>query len=728
MESKYIAHKTDEMVQTVKEHSCNTSDLCKQYSIEALKDLIAQIGLLHDIGKYQRGFQRRIAGDNIRIEHAICGAIEAQKLLKSPPSRLMCGYCIAGHHTGIPDGGNFSDSENMATLQGRLKRTTENYEEYCKELKIEDVDETKLIGLLQNGSRTKAEIIDKFAFFTRYAFSCLTDADSIDTAKFFTNDTGNGLKADYKKCLDDVNQLFSSFKPQTELQKARSRIQEQIYFNSKENADIYCINMPTGSGKTLCSIKIALEKAIDEHKKRIIYVIPYNSIIDQTAEVFENLFGKHAQILRHQSTFSYEENYSEDYAEKANKAMENWDSETIIVTTSVQFFESIYKNKRVNLRKMHNMQDSIIVFDEVHLLPVEYMQPCLQAISYITRYLRSEVIFLSGTMPEFSKMFLKYSDEATKIVLPVKDKGDFKFFDKCKYENIKDVTLENIVEKASSCPSSLIIVNSKSTARQVYSMLPGKKYHLSTYMTAYDRQKTITEIKKELQLLEIEFTTEEVPPDRRVQIVSTSLIEAGVDLDLHAVFREITGLDSILQSGGRCNREGKRQNGTVYIFSLEENKSKEKDIKTSITESMIEEYTDISAEECVVDFYNRIYEVNEDFITQNTISKLCNGFNDIPFATYAENFNIIDSDTVSIVVPQDEYSQNLIDLIEENEHVHKISSKLQLYTCSISKKEFKELESSGVIAISDCGVIYLTNNDYYNNEIGILFEEQDYFL
>ena len=154
--------------------------------------------------------------------------------------------------------------------------------------------------------------------------------------------------------------------------------------------------MPTGSGKTLCSVKFALERAVRKEKKRIIYVIPYNSIIDQTADVLESLFGKEAQILRHQSTFFYDgDDYDEDYRQAAKCASENWDA-PLIITTAVQFFESIYANKRGKLRKLHHMADSILVFDEAHLMPVEYLQPCLRAIAYITRYLNSEAVFQIG--------------------------------------------------------------------------------------------------------------------------------------------------------------------------------------------------------------------------------------------------------------------------------------------------------------------------------------------
>ena len=732
MFTTYIAHKTENELQTVKEHSVKTGEFCKLFAIEPLKNITGQIGLFHDLGKYQDSFQKRINGKDIKVEHSTCGALEFSKLAKYPPTKLIADYCIVGHHTGLPDGGTLVDTEDMPTLQGRLKRKVEPYNAYKSELGNYNFDEGRFIELLTSDeTETKEELIDKFAFFTRYVFSCLTDADSMDTSNFYNGENCNKLKSDYEKCLKDVNHIFDGFSCVTPLQKSRNDLQKQVYENVEKPADVYCINMPTGSGKTLCSIKVALKKAIEENKKRIIYVIPYNSIIDQTIDVFERAFGSHAQILRHQSSFSYDDDdsYSEDYSKVARLTMENWDGETIIVTTAVQFFESIYKNKRRNLRKMHNMQDSIIIFDEVHLLPIEFLQPCLQAIAYITRYLNSTALFLSATMPDFEKLFRKYSLKNIKTITPIDINYDFSNFKKCSYFNIGENSLSEIIEKASCNPSSLIIVNQKKTARQIFDLCSGKKYHLSTYMTAIDRQNMISEIKKELDLLERDYPDmKNVPEDRKILIVSTSLIEAGVDLDVYTVFRELTSLDSILQSGGRCNREGKRKNGSVYIFSLQEDKYRKKNIKTVITESLINKYEDISDRECIDEFFEKIYTLSDEEIQKHSMSKLCCRLDDIPFATYAKSFNLINSDRISIVIPEDDYSKNLISRVETGEYTEGLNRKLQKYTCSVSQGEFEELLKQNVLAYSEYGFYYLCNDEYYKKFIGILFEAVDYFI
>ena len=346
----------------------------------------------------------------------------------------MMQYCIAGHHTGIPNGGFGNDEDN--SLKGRMNRTFEDYDAYKQELELPELDIRKWQQFLAADCGRNADwLIDKFTFLTRYLFSCLVDADSEDTARFCGDGTlPEDLKTNFQSCLEKVNRKLQSFQAETELQKARALLQKQVFDKTGEKAEIYLMNMPTGSGKTLCSVKFALEKAIAEKKKRIIYVISFLSIIDQSVEMFENLFGKDAQILRHQSTFSYDdaEDFSEYYSISAKHATENWSAD-FIVTTMVQFLGSLYSNRRGKLRKVHNMADAVLIFDEAHLMPVEYLQPCLQGIAFLTRYLNSSAVFLTATMPDFPSLIQTYALENSKIVNLVTDTSDFENFKKCKF-------------------------------------------------------------------------------------------------------------------------------------------------------------------------------------------------------------------------------------------------------------------------------------------------------
>lgn len=729
MEKLYKAHINEDTnaIQTVKEHSENTACYCRQFSIPPLKDFLYITGLLHDVGKYQDSFQRRIDGSNIRIEHSTCGALVADKMYSGAVS-LMMEYCIAGHHSGIPDGGFINnDTSDMSTLSGRMKREFEDFFAYEKELEIPQIDQNHFLEFLsQDCNRNICQLIDKFAFLTRYVFSCLTDADSLDTATFCRNLSVESLKTDFEKCLKKVVANFSSFECKTQLQKNRSILQKQVFDKESTDAEIYLMNMPTGSGKTLCSVKFALERALRGKKKRIIYIIPYNSIIDQTADVFGVLFGNDAEILRHQSTYSYDDSsIDEDYRQVIKTASENWNAE-FIITTAVQFFESVYSNKRSKLRKLHNMADSILVFDEAHLMPQKYLQPCLQAITYITRYLGSEAVFLTATMPDFSKLIKKYALQNSKVVNLVDDTVLFSSFYKCQYNFLDSIAEEDVLKNAFQYPSSLVIVNTRATAARLYKSAKGRKYHLSTYMTPYDRKKVLDTIKDELSSLERDYQDMScVPEERRIFVVSTSLIEAGVDLDLYTVFRELTGLDSILQAGGRCNREGKRKKGDVFIFSLEE-KNISKDARANITKGLLQKYSDISCPESIKEYYDKLFFLNEDNINGNAISSKCKDIRSIPFKEYAENFEIIDSKTVSVVVERDEKSKQIIEKLKYAglENIRK----LQQYSCSVYQKELEDLISQNVIDDFGTGIWCLTNKDYYDENIGITFQAKDYFL
>lgn len=732
--NKYIAHKNEisGATQTVKEHCENTADLCRNFSVPELKDLAYVVGLLHDVGKFQASFVERIHGANIKVEHSTCGALAAKEKYAVPmPMALMMEYCIAGHHSGIPDGGFPNDDADKATLCGRLKRDYEDFGEYKNELALPELNGLEWMKYLFRDCDNKMEnVIDKFAFLTRYVFSCLVDADSIDTADFCKErELPRKLNADFSSCLQNVDDKLRSFVCKTELQKARAVLQNQVFQNMNQDAEIYLLHMPTGSGKTLASVKIALERTLAKGKRRIIYIIPYNSIIEQTADVFEEMFGDNLEILRHQSTFSYEdeENGSEDYREAAKTAAENWDA-PFIITTAVQFFESVYANKRGKLRKMHNMSDSILIFDEAHLMPQDYLQPCLQAVSYITRYLHSEAVFLTATMPDFEKLIKEYALPDSKIVKLIKDTSMFTKFQKCRYSYIGEVSSSELLSKCCEYPSSLIVVNKKATARELYQECGGKKYHLSTYMTSYDRKRILKEIRQELKQLEADYPEyKDVPEDRRITIISTSLIEAGVDLDVYTVFRERTGLDSILQAGGRCNREGKRKTADVFVFDLaEETRQAALDEKANLTKGLLKKYDDVSDVKCIEEYYSRLYFMKADDIQKNTMHQVCTDLASIPFKEYAEKFELIDSRQVSLVVPRDAQSEQLVEMMKYTKAGN--ARKLQNYTCSVRQKELEDLIRQHAADNYGTGIYCLTNKDYYDEYKGVLFEASDYFL
>lgn len=733
---EYYAHtRKDGKRQTVKEHLEGVSKLAEGFSVDFLKPLAKKAAFDHDLGKYALKYQWRLDDDNIKFSHAACGALEYKKFAdKNDCFAPLMEYCIAGHHTGLMDGGTGADNSDSPTLSGTLKRGNEytgdsDYSAYTTEIEFATLTQEEITPPLNElrSPNDPVEFIERYAFFTKYVFSCLTDADFLDTERFCNKNVERGMSGDFKKALDKLNRELSDMPSDNPLRQARSRIQQQAFDNSVNKSHISILDMPTGSGKTLCSLKLALESG----KKRIIYVIPYTSIIEQTANKFEEMFSDVLPVLQHHSNYSYDGNTEEEKktAEKLKKTCENWDA-PLIITTSVQFFQSLYHYKSSALRKLHNLRDSVIVFDEIHLIPTNLLRPCLKAVGYITKYLNSEALFLSATMPDYSKLFDKFLPDVNYNKL-VTDRTDFKHFKKCEYEDKGKTTLETIAENASQCKNALIVVNTKKTAAELYSLVQGEKYHLSANMTPAHRSRVIEAVRKKLENGE------------HITVVSTSLVEAGVDLDFNTVFRQLSGLDSILQAGGRCNREGKDDKGYVYVFDIDETYRKGSDLAMRInkTKGLLKKYSDITSYDCIKEYYDGIFDFNQSRIAENSIAKYneqSNSFDrqglmwpySIPFRSYAMQFEYISADTISIVIddPNDQTCHELVETLRKGDM--SVRRALQKYSVSVYMNVFKDLHSQGVLNDHGTGIFILENQSYYNNETGLNTQAamQDYFI
>ncbi len=739
-----IAHRREDTleIQTVQQHSRQTAELARQFAVQPLKPLVFAAGILHDVGKYQPRFQQRIRGDrSIRAPHALCGAQEARQYYGKGIAFLMLAYVIAGHHAGLPDYGSKGDIAEDATLCGTLRRTVEeDYSRYRAELDIPPLDEGALLAYLAQGDPTPEDAAERFAFFTRYCFSCLTDADSLDTEAFMTGRARETITADFTACLEKVNRRLEGFQNVTPLQKARAGLQAQAFSHAGEQAHVYLMNMPTGSGKTLCSLKFALERALATGKKRILYIIPYNSIIDQTADTFAQLLGDAAPLVRHQSTFMYEDQaeLAEEEALARSRATENWDA-PLILTTAVQFFESLYGDRRSSLRKLHNMGDAVLIFDEAHLLPRAFLEPCLKGIAYLTAFLHSEAVLLTATMPDYRGLLARFGLPGLTTVDLIPDRSGFGVFRKCRYVKLGACTDEALLVRAMECPSCLILVNSRKTARKLYDALPAgrRKMHLSTWMTAQHRQETIREVREALRALERDYPDPaRVPEERRLTVISTSLVEAGVDLDFDTVMRELSGLDSILQAGGRCNREGRRPTADVFVFERAEDAGKTaRDARVNITRSLLEQFDQPDTPACILAYYDRLYEAHADELTCHSIVR----YEDeryhfdrskpmhLPFRSYAGAFRLIDAPTCAVAVPWDEASRALIARIPEGLTLQE-RRRLQQYACSVSPADFKSLLAQHLVETEPSGLVWLKNPAQYRRDTGIQFECGDIIL
>lgn len=714
---QFIAHiRDDKTEQTIAEHLSKTADLARSFAVEPFRALAGYAGQIHDIGKFRDGFQRRIRGiSKSPCEHACAAAQEIKKRANSGKYfglfSLLLEYCTAGHHAGLQNGSptNISAEGSLLDALSRipddLEKHRELFEQFCSV--PEESALSRAAELLQKNlpaddkTARDRELIERYAFFTRYVYSCLTDADFLDTESFCTGGMERGLKGDFAAALKPIEEKLEKMPKDTEVCRARNQLQQQA-FGSDAAAPVKILNMPTGSGKTLCSIKLALQSAVKHGKKRVIYVIPYTSIIEQTANTFEQLFGDVLPVLQHHSNFDFESAADDEMnAEYLSRCTENWDA-PLIITTNVQFFQSLYHNRSSKLRKLHNIADSVIVFDEVHIMPPEFLQPCLRGVGYLVNYLNCEALFLSATMPDFSEMFKKYAIGCDFTEL-ISDKSSFSCFRNCKCEDIGELSEESLLLSAEAHDSSLIIVNSRKRARELFQKCTREnRFCLSTYMTPDDRSEAIGKIRALIG-------------KEPVTVISTSLIEAGVDLDFEAVYRELSGLDSIIQSAGRCNREGRRENGYMHVFTFDGAAiPRSLKMRANITQSLMREYDDIFSPECIVDYYSRVYGALDSSVEGGTIYSSSMKPDSIPFRDYAESFNMIDSDAVNVIIPNSE-NQALIDSLKYGSSALR---KLARYSASLHYGEFKQLLEVGVIKRE--GFAYVLDiPEYYSSETGL---------
>lgn len=710
---KYYAHTKDGCSekdwQPLEEHLKNVGRLCSRFSAAWCTTAFSNnLGLLHDIGKYQQDFQRRLRDPSIKIEHAFCGAKESR-------AYAMPGadYCIAGHHGGLPDIGTVTDRADENTLQARLKRVAQDYSAYRSEVSPERIVSNPL---LLPQARDIVSAKKQFAFWIRMMFSSLVDADFLDTERFCNEKERIFSDADFSKMLLVLNEKLSSFPCKTSVQKARNTLLKQALSHHEDNAQIFTMNMPTGSGKTLASIDLALELVKKHNLKRVIYVIPYTSIIEQNAQIFRSIFGEDT-VLEHHCNFDYDSLENADTAQKLALASENWDS-PVIVTTNVQFFESIYGNKPSQMRKLHNIAQSVIVFDEAHMFPALFYQPCLEAIKLLVQDYGCKALLLSATMPDFRKWLDEFGCDGLNVCDVISDKTVFKTFERCVVEDSGSVSTEELISKATSHTSALIVVNTRKAARELYNRLSGRKYHLSTYMTKLDRNRIFSQVKEALRQGE------------PFVLVSTSLIEAGVDLDFEAVFRERAGIDNILQTAGRCNREGKRdsEKSRTYVFDF-----KEEDLRTKDKHMLTKQYvcTEVmrdfgTSDKAIRAYFDKIFTYGKETMSEYDFVKFITptGFN---FASYAEKFKLIDDAGHSVIVlyPDDAAQKDII--AELAQDGRKAKRKLQQYTVSLREYEFKKLSEQGVISERD-GLYFLTNFSYYDPGTGICLSDNNTYI
>ncbi len=548
---EFLAHISDDgRKQTVQEHLEGTARLCSEFAAEfdaAEQGYLA--GISHDIGKYTEAFQRRLHGGP-KVDHATAGAMECAKA-----GFGQAAVCVIGHHSGLPDMGNErTDQPGDATFYGRIKRGLAGGIEPYR---------GNWPGKLPKTAPAPASARSGFsaAAWTRMLYSCLVDADYLDTERFM-----QPYKL-YRGGYDGMERLLGKLEkhiekwanPENEMNKYRWEILSECLRCGEKTKGIYTLTVPTGGGKTVSSMAFALRHAVAHGMKHIIYVIPYTSIIEQNAAVFKEILGED-NVLEHHSGKLYElEDASSPAQYRLAMATENWDM-PVIVTTAVQFFESFYSNRSSKCRKLHSLANSVIIFDEAQMLPTCHLQPCVGAIAELVRHFGATAVLCTATQPVLGDLFKQFGYVENIPELCPGTQALYEKFRRVSFRDAGELSNEMLAEELENSRQVLCIVNSRRAAQEIYDMLPKEgAYHLSTLMYPAHRQRVLNEIRQRLK------------EDAVCRVLSTSLIEAGVDVDFPTVYREMAGLDSILQAAGRCNREGRRSSveSIVAIFESE---------------------------------------------------------------------------------------------------------------------------------------------------------------
>ena len=737
MPNSIIAHtREDGSIQSLSEHIEGVAQHCTQFLEQAglpeLTPLGRLLAQLHDAGKAQPAFQRYILGESTaKAPHSAAGALLATSLLhelseelqlkKLPRTSQLLAYAISGHHRGLYDYGGLEAKLKDRETKDRCKKTAEALTNLRSEIQNwtkehAKATETALRGLAkQVGATEQAQVL------IRLLFSCLVDADFLDTEAFMDEERkerrheATSGYASLEVLRDRLTKHMEGFSKAGAINEARRAFLNQCRAHGRScPKGYYSLFLPTGGGKTLSSMAWALETALKHEAQRIIYVIPYTSIITQTAGIFREIFGEE-HVLEHHSDISFAGGEASQEAERYERTRllaENWDA-PIIVTTNVQFFESLFSHKVSRNRKVHSIANSVVVFDEVQMFPTEFLSPMLRLLDDMKHIYGTQLLFCSATLPPFDKdhssPFKKVNDyhqlsDAIQPIVP-EDPELFKVFDRVIYHlEEKTYATEELAQALGQHASALCIVNSRRDASQLYRALleAGKEaqdvIHLSRNMCSAHLKERIAEIRQRLK--------EDIP----TIVISTQLIEAGVDIDLPIVYRAMSGLDSIVQAGGRCNREGKRPApGEVYVFSLSDGGkaigaiAQGQQATRFLLDNDKEPTRSSMPLELIEAYYNRYYASVGSFDEKNIVGSLYDEDEAkrwrFDFEQASDTFQLIDNVDHDLFVPYARGKELIEELQRQTLHLDRRTMReLQQYHVSISKGRYKELMAARLLS------------------------------
>ncbi|MBQ9770722.1 MAG: CRISPR-associated endonuclease Cas3'' [Lentisphaeria bacterium] len=669
-----------EQWQSLDGHLQNVSCLAGKFASDFSSTEHAELlGLLHDIGKSRKSFERYLLycngiddHDYDYSDHRHSGA--GACWLNQYPAGKWLAYCAAGHHSGLTDGNS---------LKFRLQEEKSVLAESDVQAWIaeRETDWKKRINALKapwNQFQPK-----DISFWLRMLYSCLVDADFLDTENFMTPDQtaerGGFLS------LPELSERFFCYlndkqanAEKTPVNRIRGEIRDACEKAAEQAPGIFSLTVPTGGGKTLSGMAFAFLHALKHRKKRIIYVIPYTSIIEQTSAVMREILGDE-NVVEHHSNFDPEKETL-----RSSLASENWDA-PVIITTTVQFFESLYSNKPSRCRKIHNIPDSVVILDEVQLLPVHLLAPCYEAISQLAEHYKTTFVLSTATQPDIGRL-----GNVCEIIPPEMD-----LFRRLKRTEVlfpEDLLMRNswddIAAELLKYQQVLCIVNTRADCKTLWEKLPEDTVHLSASMCGNHRTKVIAEIKEKLKSGE------------NIRVVATTLVEAGVDIDFPVVFRAYTGLASVMQSAGRCNREGKMKDPGKTIVFIPPEPSPIEELRNAETAM-----TDLLALKKNIEdpeiyplffemFHSKCNDTGKDF--HRMLVKHVIGW-EIAFAEAAEKFRMIDDQHSLPLIVRYGGNSKLLEALKYSHPDRILMRKLQRSTVNIPRQVMAEFLKNGMV-------------------------------
>lgn len=710
---KYYAHSLEglppEQWQPLDEHLKAVAELAAEFAKPFGGEEWAYLaGLWHDLGKYSDAFQKYLR-QNVeacaetlpgKVDHSTAGSQYAKQ--QHPVLGLLVAYVIAGHHGGLPD----AHAEG-SSLDKRMVKTVEYWQHGLAA--VDSPVFPKTLPLPRDSFAT--------GFFVRMLFSCLVDADFLDTERFMLRERQTGRRS--FPCIAKLcNRFFQSEEIHDNTLEINA-IRAEVRVESERKASLmpgfFTLTVPTGGGKTLTSMAFALKHAKLHGLRRIIYVAPFTSIIEQNADVFRSRLGADVVIEHHSNVDPEAESNS------ARLAAENWDA-PLIVTTSVQFYESLFSNRPSRCRKLHNIARSVIIMDEAQTLPVEYLQPCLMALKELVSRYGCSVILCTATPPAIS-----YRQEFN---IGIKGIREIIENPKSLYERLRRVrvfdrgilTDRQLAEEICARKQSLCIVNTVGHARKLFEHIGEGKghYHLSARMCPAHRRAKLCEIRERLNR------------EQSCHLISTQVVEAGVDIDFPVVYRSLAGLDSIAQAAGRCNRNNKiQEGGSVFIFRSEHPRADSyfRDTAQCAAQVMALHPDPLSLD--ANEHYFRLYYWNRqsDWDKKHILEQFCFTPNheipfDLSFAKVTADFHIIDdASTCSIVVPWGEEGRRLADSLRKCENpTRELLRSLQRYMVQIRKKEWDRHAGCDIKLVFDNLGILESPEAHYSEDTGLNLE------